>query len=97
MSGGYFDYNQNRIRDIADEIKKLIATNNDATLDEFGDRKGDFYDDEVITMFRDGLAVLERAAIYAQRIDWLVSGDDGPESFIERLEEDLEKNNDAAR
>ena len=48
-------------------------------------------------MFRDGLEALERAAIYAQRIDWLVSGDDGPESFIERLEEDLEKNNDAAR
>jgi hypothetical protein len=26
-----------------------------------------------------------------QRIDWLLSGDDGEESFIERLKEDLEK------
>ena len=90
MSGGYFDYNQYRINDIADEISKLIATNNDATLDEWGDRIGEFYDDEVITMFRDGLEALERAAIYAQRIDWLVSGDDGPKTFMKRLEEDLD-------
>jgi hypothetical protein len=31
------------------------------------------------------------AEIYAQRIDWLLSGDDGEDSFRERLKEDLEK------
>jgi hypothetical protein len=31
------------------------------------------------------------AQIYAQRIDWLISGDDGEDSFRERLKEDLEK------
>jgi hypothetical protein len=29
------------------------------------------------------------AAVYAQRIDWLISGDDGEESFLERLKEEL--------
>ena len=30
------------------------------------------------------------AEIYAQRADWLLSGDDGEEEFHERLKEDLE-------
>ena len=39
--------------------------------------------------FRAGLLMLRRAAVYAQRIDWLVSGDDGEERFHERLVDDL--------
>jgi hypothetical protein len=31
------------------------------------------------------------AEIYAQRIDWLLSGDDGEDSFRKRLKEDLER------
>jgi hypothetical protein len=38
---------------------------------------------------KEGIEVLKRAQIYAQRIDWLLSGDDGIETFFERLEEDL--------
>jgi hypothetical protein len=45
----------------------------------------------VITKFKEGLDILRKAEVYAQRIDWLVSGDDGEESFLERLKEDLEK------
>ena len=37
------------------------------------------------------LFLLKKATIYAQRIDWLVSGDDGEESFLSRLKEDLEQ------
>lgn len=29
--------------------------------------------------------------IYTQRIDWLLSGDDGEESFHSRLKEELDK------
>ena len=98
MSGGHFDYAQYKINDIADEVRELIETNNDACLDEWGDVIGRCYDDEVIAHFRVGLEALEKAAIYAQRIDWLVSCDDGPESFIKRLQEDLkEKKNDTTR
>ena len=35
--------------------------------------------------------MLKKAYIYAQRVDWLLSGDDGNESFIERLTEELNK------
>jgi len=89
MSGGHFDYKQHHINDIADEVRDIIITNQHRTRDEWGNMKGNFYSKEVITHFRDGLESLEKAAIYAQRIDWLVSGDDGPESFIERLQSDL--------
>ena len=38
-----------------------------------------------------GLGYLNLAEIYTQRLDWLFSGDDGEDSFFERLEEELEK------
>jgi len=47
------------------------------------------YPDEVIEKMKEGIEVLKRAQIYAQRIDWLLSGDDGEESFLKRLEEEL--------
>ena len=34
---------------------------------------------------------LKQALVYTQRIDWLLSGDDGEETFHERLKKDLEK------
>ena len=35
--------------------------------------------------------VLRLAHIYAQRVDWMLSGDDGEDSLVIRLEEELEK------
>ena len=32
---------------------------------------------------------LKIAAVYAQRVDWLLSDDDGEETFLERLADDL--------
>ena len=49
------------------------------------------YPDEVIKEFNKGAEIIKQAQVYMQRIDWLLSGDDGEESFIERLKEDLEK------
>jgi hypothetical protein len=49
------------------------------------------YPDEVIEKFKEGLTILRQAAVYAQRIDWLLSGDDGEESFLRRLKKELEK------
>ena len=49
------------------------------------------YPDGVIEEFKKGLDILRKAHVYAQRIDWLISGDDGEESFRERLKEDLDK------
>lgn len=105
MSGGHFDYNQYRIREIADSIEQIIRDNGrEKTKEELKDefwRGSDWYEkypedlyhykypDEIIEKFKEGLIILRQAEVYAQRIDWLLSGDDGNESFLERLEEDL--------
>jgi hypothetical protein len=105
MSGGAFDYKQWHIEQIADEVEKLIEKNGREKtreeLKEEGWRNDDWYEkypedlyhykyhDEVIEKFKEGMKALRVAAVYAQRIDWLISGDDGEESFLERLKEEL--------
>jgi hypothetical protein len=91
MSGGHFDYKQWEIGNIADEVEQLILDNDSEQLNEWGDRKGYHYSPETIEEFKKGLVLLRQAYVYAQRIDWLVSADDGEDSFHRRLKNDLEK------
>jgi len=91
MSGGYFDYEQYKIDRIADEVDQLIISNDSTELNDYGDTKGHGFSPETIEQFKSGLQLLKMAAIYAQRIDWLVSGDDSEDSFLYRLECDLRK------
>lgn len=79
MSGGHFDYSQYRLEDIASEIDRYIKNN------EYG------YSLETLNEFKVAARKLREAAIYAQRIDWLLSGDDGEDTFHQRLIEDLGK------
>lgn len=51
------------------------------------------YPDDIIEEFKKGVHYLKMAQIYTQRIDWLVSSDDGEDSFRKRLQEDLNKLN----
>lgn len=44
---------------------------------------------ETIKEFKRAIKYLKKSAVYAQRIDWLLSGDDSEESFHKRLKEDL--------
>ena len=91
MSGGHFQYKQWEISNIADEVEQLILTNDSEEKNEWGDRKGYHYTPETIEEFKKGLVLLRQAYVYAQRIDWLVSGDDGQDSFHRRLKFELEK------
>lgn len=90
MSGGRFQYQQYNIWQIAEEIQHVIDTNNDETLNEWGDRRGRGYPPAVIARFHEAVKALKIAYTYAQRVDWLLSDDDGEESFLERLEDELE-------
>ena len=102
MSGGRFEYNQYRIRDISDEIDSIIRKQGKVIpknerreskeyLEQYPDDEYYYnYPDDIIESFKDGYKALRIAEIYAQRIDWLVSDDDGEESFRERLKEELE-------
>ena len=89
MSGGHFNYDQYKIGQIADDIQLLIDNNDSTERDSYGDPLGRRYSPEITQHFRDAIVALRRAQVYAQRIDWLVSGDYGPDSFVERLAEDL--------
>ena len=89
MSGGHLDYQQYAIERIADELEQEVLYNNVTDKNEFGDDIGNHYSDETIAAFKGGMLMLRIAAVYAQRADWLLSGDDGEEQFRERLEEDL--------
>ena len=108
MSGGTFDYNQYRIRYIADDIEQEIAKsgkpktprelkeedgwrNNKEWYEKYPEDLNHYkYPDEVIEEFKNAYKALRIAEIYAQRVDWLLAGDDGEESFIERLKTELD-------
>ena len=111
MSGGYYEYAQYHINDIANAIEEYI---NGYSLDEedindyiksrwLEDKEKEYirknkhtkpnpfdYNKETIKELKKGLAILRKAYIYAQRIDWLLSGDDGEDSFHRRLKEELD-------
>lgn len=76
MSGGYFDYEQCRMKNMADRLASVIETNDEFSI-------------ETLAEFHKGLTLLMIAAVYLERIDFLLCGDDSEESFHTRLKEDL--------
>jgi hypothetical protein len=107
MSGGRFNYDQYKIGYIAGAIEGVIErSGSEKTREELKEERwknSDWYEeypedkfyykypDEVIEEFKNAVKYLKIAEIYAQRVDWLLSGDDSEESFIERLKEELDK------
>lgn len=96
MSGGAWDYSQYRIQYIIDCIEEYIEKNTEKPEYYWGEWKGQVFEDETIEEFKKAIAFLQIAECYAQRADWLVSGDDGEDSFHRRLEKDFHEliNND---
>lgn len=109
MSGGKFNYDQHKISYMAEIVEHYIDQNGrPKTREELKDegwRDPDWYKrypedlnhykypEEVIEKFKEAVGILRKAAIYGQRIDYLLSGDDGEESFLKRLQEELEQLN----
>jgi hypothetical protein len=107
MSGGHWDYKQYFLTEVIEDLSKLIHQNGQLkSYDELKEQsrwdrayhekypEDKFhieYSDEIIEHFEKGAEIITQAQIYIQRIDWLLSGDDGPETFIERLKEDLKQ------
>ena len=75
MSGGYFDYAQCDILEIIQDLEQVI--------EDSGHSAKEYCE------FKRALRTLKKAYIYAQRIDWLLSGDDDEDSFHRRLKEEL--------
>ncbi len=102
MSGGAFEYKQYHITDIRNSIEHEIdkmgskkddedVWYDDVYLKEHPEELYYYtYPDAIVNEFKNAINCLKKAEIYAQRIDWLLSGDDGEESFLERLKEDFD-------
>lgn len=82
MSGGYFDYIQYQMFEAAEKLEQAIK---DYSEGEY------VYTERTLCKFELGLFYLRQAATYLHRIDWLLEGDDGEDTFHIRLKEDLEK------
>ena len=107
MSGGHWNYLQYRLTDVAEDIDKLIEQNGKPKTEEElkeetwrdedwynkypEDRYYYEYDEDVIEQFKKAAHAIRIAQIYMQRMDWLLSGDDGEESFLRRIDEDLKE------
>ena len=105
MSGGHFDYIQFRIDDAAEDLERIIETNNKEKTKEIlstfdYDENGEVYEDckyyygyeeKTIEHFKDAVFAFKKAAIYMQRVDWLLCGDDGEDDFQKRLEKELKE------
>ena len=77
MSGGYWNYVQYRITDPVDDLKNM-AVNDDWPKD---------IRDDMLTCAK----LAEEVCLRMHRIDWLLSGDDGVETYRKRLEQDLSR------
>ena len=104
MSGGAFDYNQYKIREIWEDIQRELDKQGkekskedlkyypEEYLEKYPeDRFNPVYRDDVQRIFKDGIELLKEAEIYAQRIDWYLSGDDDEDSLVSRLQSDLDE------
>jgi hypothetical protein len=89
MSGGHFNYKQDSLLDMVDDVRFAILINYNKEKNEFGNDIGNRYTPETIAEFEKAVKALKLAYVYAQRIDWLLSGDDGEDSFHIRLQAQL--------
>jgi hypothetical protein len=105
MSGGSMDYVYWRINEAARHIQGELANaelcrRNKRFLDvgkyyreEYPEldylQSPEALTDAVIKRLRDALMCVRKAAIYAERVEWLTSGDDGYENFCILTDKEL--------
>jgi hypothetical protein len=102
MSGGFFDYKQWHIDNIADQIEQEVIMSGKPIprskwdyhermeYEETHKQPMNYaYPESVLRRMEEAVYALRRAAIYAQRTDYLLCSDDGEESFEERLKKEL--------
>lgn len=121
MSGGYFDYKQFHINEIAEQLENYIYGRTieddempyikaDYEKGWYHDEEYDFivknkrtlpnefeFSEDTMNELKKGLNIIKLASIYAHRIDWLLEGDDGEETFKERLKEEINKLNNGTQ
>ncbi len=110
MSGGKFSYKQWHIDNIADQIEQEVILSGKPIpkqkwsyyerleFEETHKHPMNYaYPDSILRRMEEAVYALRAAAIYAQRVDYLLSGDDGEESFEERLSKELSELNSKSK
>jgi hypothetical protein len=102
MSGGAFDYLQYSFVNIYERIESELENQGKELpkedlwgFDEYYEKhpKEKFkpiHSEDVQNILKDAIKILKKAEIYAQRVDWFLSGDDSEDRLISRLKSDLE-------
>ena len=85
MSGGAFDYKNHYIDDFIETLETTIKNNN--KKNEYGDITN--YSKAIIQQFKMVIKILKVSSIHLHRVDWLLSGDDDEQAYLERLAKDL--------
>lgn len=85
-------------KDLSDEERERWNTIRKGVIQKYVDEHnnsfiGYDFSDKVIDKFKEMVPIIKKAKIYLDRIDWLLAGDDGEDSFLKRTVEDLEKAN----
>ena len=107
MSGGHWNYIQYQFTDVVEELERIIERNGKPkTEQELADEYWNDleyyekypeelnhheYHKEVIDAFKATITSVKIAQVYVQRCDWLLSGDDGEDDFIRRLNKELKE------
>lgn len=104
MSGGHWDYIQYRLTEVIENITDDIRNNGKKKdiksldfyerkwIEEYPEEAYHYkYPDEVIEKFKEARLCIAEAQEHIQRLDWLFSGDDGDDSYLERLESGLKE------
>lgn len=86
MQSGHYKFSQHHISNIRERIEDVIRDNNITDVDEFNVIIGRGYTAETIAKLEEAVQALNKAAVYADRVDWLLSGYGTEESFRTRLE-----------
>ena len=105
MSGGSMDYVAYKIQEAANHIQRELANTELRRKSGRFFNVAKYYQekhpdvgylkspesltDAVVKRLIDALVCVRQAAIYAERVEWLTSGDDGYEAFCLRLDEEL--------
>lgn len=95
MSGGCMDYAYSRIYQAAMDVKEYLyeAENSHPSEYEFDSGRLHMSPEDlrkkVIQYMMNAYVALRVAEVYAKRVEWLKSGDDGYDNFIERTDKDL--------
>lgn len=75
-----FDYRQRHIREISERVEQEIRSPPEGAAD---------YDEQTVGLLLKAALCLREAYVYAERVDRLLSGDDSPEAFAEKLNSDM--------